>query len=133
MTEKVKYLSPEWRDEAEKRLQSEITPDKMNYITVSSSYIYQNCPGGREPYLLFRYVEGKLTELTLGEGECPEANFKIYGEYDTISKITRGELGSLKALMTGKLRLKGNMVKALKLASVADKVNKVLSTIPAEY
>jgi putative sterol carrier protein len=35
--------------------------------------------------------------------------------------------------MTGKLRLKGNMVKALKLASVADKVNKVLSTIPAEY
>ena len=133
MGEKVKYLSPEWRDEVEKRLKSEITPEKMNNITISSSYIYQNCPDGREPYLLFKYVDGRLTELTLGEGECPEVNFKIYGEYDTISKITRGELGSLKALMTGKLKLKGNMVKALKLASIADKVNKVLSTIPADY
>jgi len=133
MTEKIKYLSPEWRDEAEKRLKSEISPEMMNHITVSSSYIFQDCPDGREPYLIFRYVDGVLAELTLAEGECPDANFRIYGAYDTISKVTRGELSSIKALMTGKLKLKGNMVKALKLASVADKVNKVLSTIPTEY
>jgi putative sterol carrier protein len=35
--------------------------------------------------------------------------------------------------MTGKLKLKGNMVKALKLASIADRLNKVLATIPAQY
>jgi putative sterol carrier protein len=133
MAEKLKYLSPEWRDEAEKRLKAEISPEKMNHVTVSSSYIYQNCPDGKEPYLLFRYVDGNLTELAMGEGEIPEATFRIFGEYTTISKITRGELGALKALMTGKLKLKGNMVKALKLASIADKVNKVLSTIPTEY
>ena len=34
--------------------------------------------------------------------------------------------------MTGKLKLKGNMVKALKLASLADRLNKVLATIPTE-
>ena len=35
--------------------------------------------------------------------------------------------------MSGKLILKGNMVKALSLASVVDRLNKVLATIPTEY
>jgi len=35
--------------------------------------------------------------------------------------------------MTGKLKLKGNMVKALKLASVVDRLNKVIAKIQAEY
>ena len=35
--------------------------------------------------------------------------------------------------MTGKLKLKGNMVKALKLASLADRINKVLATIETAY
>ena len=35
--------------------------------------------------------------------------------------------------MTLKLKLKGNMVKALRLASLADRLNKVLATIPTDY
>ncbi len=35
--------------------------------------------------------------------------------------------------MTGKLRLKGNMVKALGLSAVVDRMNKVLATIPTVY
>ena len=45
----------------------------------------------------------------------------------------RGELGAQKALMTLKLKLKGNMVKALRLASLADRLNKVLAKIPTDY
>jgi hypothetical protein len=35
--------------------------------------------------------------------------------------------------MSGKLTLKGNMVKALSLAAVVDRLNKVLASIPTEY
>ena len=42
MTEKVTYLSPEWRDEAEKRLTTELPPERMNFVTSSMSNIYQN-------------------------------------------------------------------------------------------
>ncbi len=35
--------------------------------------------------------------------------------------------------MTGKLKLKGNMIQALKLAAIADRLNKVLAEIPAVY
>ncbi len=65
--------------------------------------------------------------------ELPVAEFVITGDYEVFSKISRAEMGSQRALMSGKLKLKGNMVKALKLAAVSDRVNKVLSQVPAEY
>ena len=97
------------------------------------SNIYKNCPDGKERYLFFNFNDGELVDLRVGEGEPPEAEYRITGDYDTFAQISRAELSSQKALMTGKLKLKGNMVKALKLASVADRLNRVISTIPAEY
>jgi putative sterol carrier protein len=133
MSEQMRYLTPDWRDEAEKRLKAELSPERMNFISSSMSNIYLDCPDGGTRYLLFRFEKGEFAELLLGEGEPPPAEFKISGKYETFAKISRAELGSQKALMTGKLKLKGNMVKALKLASIADRLNKVLSTIPAVY
>jgi len=133
MSEQMRYLTADWRDEAEKRLKAELSPERMNFISSSMSNIYLDCPDGGTRYLFFRFEKGEFAELLLGEGEPPPAEFKISGKYETFAKISRAELGSQKALMTGKLKLKGNMVKALKLASIADRLNKVLSTIPAVY
>ena len=133
MTEPIQYLTPAWREEAEKRLKAELSPERMNFISSSMSNIYLDCPDGGTRYLFFRFENGEFAELLLGEGEPPAAEFRITGKYDVFAKISRAELGSQKALMTGKLKLKGNMVKALKLASIADRLNKVLSTIPATY
>ena len=49
------------------------------------------------------------------------------------AKISRAELGAQKALMGGLLKLKGNMVKALKLASLSDRLNKIIATIETEF
>ncbi len=133
MSELVDYLSSQWREEAEKRLKSELSPEKMNKITSSMSNIYLNCPDGSQKYLLFRFENGELTELSIGQGQPPKAEFQITGNYEIFARISRAELGSQKALMTRKLKLKGNMVKALKLAAIADRLNKVLSTIPTRY
>jgi putative sterol carrier protein len=133
MAQQFQYLSPEWRDEAERRLRSELSPERMNFVTSSMSNIYLECPNGGSRYLVFRFEDGALTQLLLGEGEPPEAEFRITGKYATFAKITQAELSSHRALMTGKLKLKGNMVKALKLAAIADRMNKVLSKIPSAY
>jgi putative sterol carrier protein len=133
MTEQIQYLTPAWRDEAEKRLKSELTPERMNFISSSMSNTYVDCPDGETRFLFFRFEKGEFADLRLGEGDPPAAEFKITGAYDTFARISRAELGSHRALMTGKLKLKGNMVKALKLASIADRLNKVLATIPANY
>jgi len=127
------YLSPQWRDEVEKRLKQDLTPEKMNYISSSMSNIYTNCPDNKDRYIFFEFEKGVFKAVTIGTGTPPDAEFKITGAYDVFAKISRSELGSHKALMTGKLKLKGNMIKALKLASVADRINKVISTIQTQY
>jgi putative sterol carrier protein len=133
MSDLLAYLEPAWRDEALKRLQSELTPEKMNNVTTSMSNIYQKCPGGGEKYLFVECRDGKVTRVETGTGEPPQAEFRILGDYETFARISRAELGSQKALMTGKLKLKGNLARALKLAAVADRLNKVLSRIPTQY
>ncbi len=133
MAATFKYLDAEWTAEARRRLEAALDPGKMNGITTSMADIYEACPDGKARWLFVRCEEGRLARFDTGEGEAPEAEFRIVGSYATLAAISRGELGAQKALMTGKLRLKGNMAKALRLAPLADRINKVLATIPAEY
>jgi len=131
--ERFRYLSPEWAQEALRRLRQELDADKMKHVTSSMLTVYRDCPDGQERALYYKFVDGVVDELSIREGELPEAEFRIIGDYETFAKISRAEIGSRSALMSGKLTLKGNMVKALSLAAVVDRLNKVLASIPTEY
>ena len=129
----LKYLSPEWTTEAASRLRSQLTPEQMKNLTSSMLTIYHNCPDGKERALYYAIENGIFTDISIREAPFPEVEFVISGDYETFAKISRAEIGSRSALMGGKLRLQGNMVKALSLASIVDRFNKVLSEIPCEY
>jgi putative sterol carrier protein len=133
MSENPVYLSSSWAEEVLKRLKAELPPEKMNNVSTSMSNIYKNCPGGGEKFLYIQCEKGAVTKVETGTGEPPKAEFTITGEYETFAKISRAELGSQRALMTGKLKLKGNMARALKLASLADRMNKIISGVQAIY
>ena len=128
-----KYLSPEWTQEAYRRLHEELSAEKMKFVTSSMVTLYKNCPDGKDRALFYRFVEGVVDDVSVCVGEAPEAEFSITGDYETFAKISRAELGSRAALMSGKLKLRGNMVKALSLSAVVDRMNKVLATIPTTY
>lgn len=133
MTEKLMYLSTAWRDEVEKRLKELLSPEKMKYVTTSVSFNYLNCPDGKDRCLYFQCKEGNITEVALDDAGSRQAEFVISGNYDLFAQVTRGLMSSQRALMSGKLKVKGNMVKALKLAPLADRINKVMAGIPALY
>ena len=127
------YLSPEWAAEGRRRVEAELTPEKLHNVTSSMSNIYKNCPDGKDRYFYVAFKDGKVAGFETGEGEPPKAEFKIIADYDTFAKISRTELGAVKALTSRKLTLRGNMAKALRLAPLVDKLNKVLATIPTDY
>jgi len=131
--QKWRYLSPEWCVEAASRLRASLTPEQMKHVTASMLTVYHNCPDGKDRALHYKFVDGALVELSIQEGTPSPAEFVISGDYDTFARISRAELGSRAALMSGKLRLQGNMVKALSLASIVDRLNRVLATIPTEF
>jgi SCP-2 sterol transfer family len=129
----LKYLSPEWTAEAASRLRSQLTPEQMKFLTSSMLTIYHNCPDGIDRALHYAIKDGTFTDISVRLEPFPEVEFVISGDYEVFAKISRAEIGSRSALMSGKLRLQGNMVKALSLASIVDRFNKVLSEIPCDY
>jgi putative sterol carrier protein len=131
--QQFKYLSPEWAGEATIRLQADLTPEKMKHLTSSMLTVCTRCPDGADRAVYYRVVDGVVKEVSLQEGEFPKAEFTIKGDYGTFAQISRAELKARAALMSGKLTLKGNLVKALRLAPVVDRLNEVLSTIPTDY
>ena len=127
------YLSPEWAEEAFRRLSNYLTADDMKHTTSSMVTVYKNCPDGIDRAVYYKYIDGMIKELSVIEGEPPKVEFTIIGDYETFAKISKTELGARSALMSGKLRLKGSMVKALSLAVIVDRLNAVLATIPTDY
>lgn len=131
--EEFRYLSPEWAQEASRRLKQDLTPDKMKHLTSSMLTRYTGCPDGAERAVFYRVVDGVVTEVSLHEQDLPGAEFTITSDYETFAQISRAELKARAALMSGKMTLKGNLVKALRLAPVVDRLNEVLATIPTIY
>jgi len=134
---KLKYLSREWMDEVERRVKASLTPEEMKKVSSSMVNIVNNCPDGKVHYMYFRFEDGLMAEGLVGSDEdevaSKEAEFKIIGDYEIFRQISMAELGSRTALMRNKIKLKGNMVKALRLSSVVDKLNKIIATVPTEF
>ena len=131
------YLSQSWAEQAAKRVREELTPEDMKKVSSSMMNIYEKCPDGKTHYFYVKFEEGVLTDFYVGTEGDPvadmKAEFNIIGDYEIFAQISRAELGARSALMRNKIKLKGNMIKALRLASVVDRFNKILSTIPTDY
>ena len=133
MEQTVKYLSSAWRDEAEKLIKENITPEMMKNSTVAMSNEYLNCPDGTAKYLFMKFTGGQLETIEVGEGLAPEADFKVTADYAIYIKIAKEEMTGQFAVMNGKMRVRGNMMTAMKLSSVREKTTKLLAAIPTEY
>ena len=132
-TQTFKYLSPEWAEEVKKRANEKLTPERMKYITSSMLTVNKNCPDGKDRAIYYEIVDGVVTEVSLEEGEFPKAEFTITADYQLFARISRAETKARAALMSGKMKLKGPLVKALRLSPLVDRLNEVISTIPTEY
>jgi putative sterol carrier protein len=130
---KFKYLSKEWADEVLRRCRKELTPEKMKHITSSMLTINTRCPDGKTRAVFYSLKNGNIESISIVEGALPKAEFTITADYDQFARISRGELKARAALMSGKMMLKGNLVKALTLSPTVDRLNEVIATIPTEF
>ena len=130
---RFKYLSNEWSAECTKRFKKELTPEQMKHVTSSLLTVYNNCPDGKTRSVLYKITNGVVDQVSVVEGTPPKAEFSVTADYDLFAKISRAEVKARAALMSGKMTLKGNLVKALRLSPIMDRLNKVMSTIPTDF
>ena len=133
MSKKLVYLSTEWKEEAEKRLKRELTSEKLKGLSSTVANIHLNCPDGKKRFIYSRYEKGELVDFLVGEGDSIKAEFVISGEYDTYVGIFKEEISTRDAFSSGKIKFKGNMIKAIKLVPIAAKVNRILGSITTKY
>ena len=131
--EKYKYLSPEWAEEVCRRVNEKLSPERMKHITSSMLTVNTSCPDRKDRAVYYEIVDGVVTDVSIREGELTRAEFTITADYELFARISRGELKARAALMSGKMKLKGPLVKALRLSPLVDRLNEVIATIPTEY
>ena len=80
--------------------------------------------------LCYRVEDGKIVEVFPTERE---ATFQISAPYGTWVEILTGRLRVNKAIMTRKLKVKGNFMKLMKYSEGVLRWVEILTTIPTEF
>ena len=74
--------------------------------------------------------DGVTTDIWLGERKT---EFTISGKYGVWVNILTGKTGVTKAFLTRKLKIRGNLMKILKMSKATERWLEILRTIPTEF
>ncbi|MBD3194915.1 MAG: sterol carrier protein [Candidatus Lokiarchaeota archaeon] len=67
------------------------------------------------------------------EGDNPDCEFILAGPYDNFVKVAKGELDTIQGVMSGKLKLTGNMAKLMRATRAAQEIVNSLQNIDTEF
>ncbi|MBP9676752.1 MAG: SCP2 sterol-binding domain-containing protein [Anaerolineaceae bacterium] len=129
----LKFLSTEWVEKTEKILREKITPQSTNNATLSIALTVENLPDKQEKTLVFETDKGNLKTFKLAEAGEIKTEFVLSGDYHSFEKLFKGELDPKAAIMSGALKFKGNMLKALGILPSLEPFLGVLSKIPTSF
>lgn len=128
----MKFLTDEWCAEFEPKLKEvfskENTPTKLT-LTFCQAFGAVPQLDGKDFWYRYTFTDGVLTKLEKGNdmNDAPESEYKTFGDYDIAVKVMTGEMGEAKAVLGGKIKLKGNVTKALKMLDTYKHVQETMT------
>ena len=116
----MKFLTEEWTEEFIALAKDTFSPEKTpSKVTLTLCECYNNVPhfGGETVWYNYTFKNGvcESIERGMGRANAPAADYTSDADYDFFVKTMTGEMSTAKALTSGKIKLKGNLMKALKL------------------
>jgi len=125
----VQFLSPEWTEELEKRLNAS---DEFRAAAAAANVTIQNVidtPDGAKRYWM-RFEGGSVT---LEAGDAEKADATIEQDYDTAVALAKSELNPVSAFMTGKIRINGSMMLLMQLQGALSELAREMQEIDVDY
>ena len=125
----VQFLSPEWTEELEKRLNAS---DSFRAAASAANVTIQNVidtPDGAKRYWM--RFEGGSVKLEAGDAEKADAT--IEQDYATAVALAKSELNPVSAFMTGKIRINGSMMLLMQLQGALSELAKEMQEIDVDY
>ncbi len=106
----VQFLSEEWAQEATKVLNEHSGfASAIANVDLSLQFKVTDSPSGEVDY---HFVMGG-GNATVALGETEDADVIVANNYDTAVAISKGDLNTQAAFMTGKLKVSGNLAKLM--------------------
>jgi putative sterol carrier protein len=133
------YLSAAWVERARRRVEEATRdPQLVGPVSLSVLSVVTDRPGLDAEAVYIRFARGHLEEVTHGsrkdfEQRHAEADFRLSATYETFAAIHRGELGERKAVLSGRVRVHGPLLKALRLLKAVEALNAILRLESATY
>ena len=125
----VQFLSPEWTEELEKRLNaSEAFHAASSSANVTIQNVINTSDGPKRYWM--RFESGAVT---LEAGDAEGADATIEQDYETAVALAKSELNPVSAFMTGKIRINGSMMLLMQLQGALSELAKEMQEIDVDY
>ena len=125
----VQFLSPEWTEELEKRLNAS---DTFRAAASTANVTIQNVidtPDGAKRY----WMRFEVGSVKLEAGDAEKADATIEQDYATAVALAKSELNPVSAFMTGKIRINGSMMLLMQLQGALSELAKEMQEIDVDY
>lgn len=125
-----KFLSEEWAQDVTTALNShEGFKNAIGAADLAIQFEVEDAPEGDGSYFL--KSSGGTTNVAVGTIE--DADVTVKQSYDSAVAISKGELNTQTAFMTGKLKVSGNLAKLMMHQSAVQQWGAAVSDLDVEY
>ena len=99
-------------------------------VDLTLQFEVTDAPDGTDSRYYFAVADGSA-EAVAGDAEAPDVT--ITNNYETATAISKGDLNTQMAFMTGKLKVTGNMAKLMMNQAMLTQFAEAASTLDVEY
>jgi putative sterol carrier protein len=125
-----KFLSEEWASDVTTALnQHEGFRNAIGSADLTIQFNTADAPDGEVDY----YLQAAGGSVALGVGNVENADVTVKQSYDTAIAISKGELNTQTAFMTGKLKVSGNLAKLMMHQGAIQQWGAAVSDLDIEY
>lgn len=125
-----KFLSEDWASDVTAALNAhEGFRNAIGTADLAIQFNTADAPDGEVDYFL--RASGGSTDLGIGVIENPDVTVKQ--SYDTAIAVSKGELNTQTAFMTGKLKVSGNLAKLMMHQGAIQQWGNAVSGLDVEY
>lgn len=125
-----KFLSADWAEAVTTALnQHDGFKNAIGTSDLGIQFVTEDGPDGEVSYFLAS--SGGNTSMGLGDLENPDVT--VRQSYDTATAISKGEMNTQTAFMTGKLKVAGNLAKLMMHQSAIAQWGAAVSQLDVEY
>ena len=127
----IKFLSKEYEETLGNLLKEDFS--KPSNLTTTFCQRILGCPDGKDRWVLYGVDQGIMAKFEIGEGEAPEAAYRVSGPYQVYVDLIHGKLDGKSCLITRKLKLEGNMTRAISLLGAYTRIEKNQKSIETDF